>query len=97
MRRQSARSNSLSSMGEYVPRLAAQVVSAARSIAWHEGLDVEAATLAERALALWHELGDPAGIGKEMISIGRAACITGDLRRARAQYERAAGFAREHG
>jgi predicted ATPase/DNA-binding SARP family transcriptional activator len=81
---------------DYVPRLAAQVVSAARSIAWHEGLDVEAATLAKRALALWHEVGDFAGIGKEMISIGRAACITGDLIPARAQYERATGFAREH-
>ena len=86
----------LQHLGEYVPRLAAQVVSAARSIAWHEGLEVEAATLAERALALWHQVGDPAGIGKEMISIGRAYCIADDLLRARAQYERAAEFAREH-
>ena len=78
-------------------RLAAQVLSAARAIAWHEGDYAQTTTLVERALALWLEVGDPVGIGKEMISKGRAAAMTGDWVRARADLQEAARFAREHG
>lgn len=53
--------------------------------------------LAERSLALWREVGDPAGIGKEIVSVGRAACIAGDLARASAQYGLAVHFAQDNG
>ena len=82
---------------EYNTRLAAQVVSAARAIAWHRGAHAQTTALAQRALALWREVGDPAGIGKEMVSAGRAAAMGGDLTRARADFQQAIGFARERG
>ena len=55
---------------EYPERLAAQVVSAARSLAHHRGDHAEAAVLANRALARWREVGDPEAIGREMVSSG---------------------------
>ena len=53
---------------EYPERLAAHVVSAARSHALHRGDYVEAVALSNRALALWREVGDPDAIGLEMAS-----------------------------
>ena len=82
---------------EFPGRLAAQVVSAARVIAWHEGDHAQTTSFVERALALWREVGDPVGIGKEIVSKGRAAIMTGDWVRARADFQEAARFAREHG
>ena len=53
---------------EYPERLAAQVVSAARSHRTHRGDYVEAVVLSNRALARWREVGDPDAIGREMAS-----------------------------
>ena len=80
---------------EYPVRLAAQVVSAARSYALHRGDHVEAVVLANRALTLWREVGDPDAIGREMASF--AAHAGGDLAGGRRALEQAVEFAREHG
>ena len=82
---------------EYPERLAAEVVSAARSLAWNRGEFATAATLAPRALRRWRELGDLGAIGIEIVSTGVAASTVGDSARARAAFEEAAGFARDHG
>jgi len=81
---------------DYPDRLAAQVVSAARALAWHEGDHAQAMALAQRALALWQRVGDQYAIGREIMSLGRAACSAGDLIRGRTNFEEAIQFAREH-
>ncbi len=81
---------------EYSGRLAAQVISAARSHAHHRGDHVEAAALANRALALWREVGDPEAIGREMVSSGFVVHLGGDLASGRSALEAAVEFAREH-
>ena len=81
---------------EYQGRLAAQVATSARILAWHRGHHADGAVLAQRALALWREAGDLDAIGRETIAIGTAACEDGDLARGRAAYEQAIKFAREH-
>jgi predicted ATPase/DNA-binding SARP family transcriptional activator len=82
---------------EYPERLAAEVVSAARSLAWNRGEFATADTLARRALRRWRELGDLEAIGSEIVSTGVAASTVGDTARARSAFEEAAGFARDHG
>ncbi len=81
---------------EYSGRLAAQVISAARSHAHHRGDHLEAAALANRALALWREVGDPEAIGREMVSSGFVDHLGGDLASGRSALEAAVEFAREH-
>ncbi len=81
---------------QYPGRLAAQVVSAARSHADHRGDHVDAAVLADRALALWREDGDPDAIGREMVASGFIVHFGGDLAGGRTALEQAVEFAREH-
>jgi hypothetical protein len=52
--------------------------------------------LAERALELWRETGDPEAIGREMISVGLVTQFAGDLVTGRHRLERAVEFARQH-
>jgi predicted ATPase/DNA-binding SARP family transcriptional activator len=82
---------------EYSPRLAAQVVSGARAVAWYRGDDTTEAQLSKRAWKLWRDLGDPEAIGGEMIRDGNAAAVTENNIRCRSAFERAARFAEEHG
>ena len=81
---------------EYPPPLAAQVWSAARALAFNTGDHVKMVTFANRALALWQEIGDTEAIAREMMSPGLAAELAGDLTVARASFERGVEFAREN-
>jgi predicted ATPase/DNA-binding SARP family transcriptional activator len=82
---------------DYPERLAAQVVSAARALAWHRGEFETMATLAQRALARWRKLGDLEAIGTEIVSSGLAACEAGDAARGRAAFQEGLQFARGKG
>jgi predicted ATPase/DNA-binding SARP family transcriptional activator len=86
----------LEGANHYPDRLAAQVVSAARALAWHQGDHAQAMALAQRALVLWQRVGDQYAIGRETMSVGRAACSAGDLIRGRSNFNQAIQFAREH-
>lgn len=81
----------------YEPRLAAQVVSAARRLARHQGDTATDLALASRSLQLWREVGDVAAIGRAMVDVGVAALRAGDLDAGRDLLQQADGFAREHG
>ena len=81
----------------YQPRLAAQVVSAARRLARHQGDTAKDAALAARSHQLWQEVGDIAAIGRAMVDVGYATVRAGDLDTGRELLEKAVGYAREHG
>jgi predicted ATPase/DNA-binding SARP family transcriptional activator len=78
----------------YSGRLAAQVISAARRLARHQGKESEAAALAARALELWQEIGDPEAIGRAMVDVGFTAVSARDLAEGRRVLEDAIRFAR---
>ena len=82
---------------EYSQRLAAQVISAARTLAWYRGDDEIEAELSKRAWKLWRDLGDPEAIGRELIRDGNAAAVARDNGRCRSAFESAARFAEGHG
>ena len=79
---------------DYQVSLTAQVLSAARALATHRGDPGEAAALAERALASWREVGDPDGIGREMVAIAAIRSEAGDLAGARTMLEAVIALAR---
>jgi predicted ATPase/DNA-binding SARP family transcriptional activator len=81
----------------YDGRLAAQVLSAARALAWERGDHATASALSARALTLWSELGDPGAFGIEIVSGGIAAAAAGETERGRAAFEHAVAFASDHG
>jgi predicted ATPase/DNA-binding SARP family transcriptional activator len=76
--------------------LAAQLLSAARSLAHHSGDHANAAAFTAQALALWRELGDIDAIAREMISVGSAAHSADDPAAARLAMGEAITFAREN-
>ena len=80
---------------DYPQRIAAHVVSAARTLAWYRGDDETEAQLRKRAWALWRDLGDPEAIGREMIRDGNAAAVAGNNTRCQSAFQRAAQFAEE--
>jgi hypothetical protein len=81
----------------YQPRLAAQVVSAARRLSRHRGDKAEDATLAARTLELWRQVGDTKAIGRAMVDVGYTDVRAGNLTAGRQLLEQAVAYAREHG
>lgn len=81
---------------QYSGRLAAEVLSAARSVAWHRGRVAEAGVLAQRALALWREIDEPEAIGYELLNTAPSAQARGDAATHRAVLEQAVQHARDN-
>ena len=82
---------------EYPQRIAAQVVSAARTLAWYRGDDETETQLSKRAWKLWNDLGDQEAIGREMIRDGNAAAVARNNARCQSAFQAAARFGQEHG
>jgi tetratricopeptide (TPR) repeat protein len=74
--------------------VAAQLLSAARSLARQTGDYARAGALSKEALALWRDLGGVDAIAREMINVGTSAHLIGDLVAARAALTHAIEFAR---
>ena len=76
--------------------LAAQLLSAARSLAHHTGDHASAGVFTAQALALWRDLGEIDSIAREMINVGNAANLSGDPAAARVAMDEAINFARQN-
>ena len=78
-------------------RLAAEVLSAAATLAFNRGSNDRAVALGRRALEYWQEVGDVRAIGMTLVELGAA---TGNAARhppdERAVYEQAIQFARDN-
>ncbi|MGZ4195075.1 MAG: BTAD domain-containing putative transcriptional regulator [Solirubrobacteraceae bacterium] len=83
-------------LDDYPRPIAAGVLGAARSLAWHHGHVEAAVDLSERMLVICRELGDLDGMCDAMMFRDVVALERGDLPGARAIVEEVAAFAREH-
>jgi predicted ATPase/DNA-binding SARP family transcriptional activator len=78
---------------EYPLPLQGLLLTAARELACARGAHQESADLCDRALAVYRELGDAAGM---LLETTKRAAAEGDLRRSRALLEEALTIEREH-
>jgi predicted ATPase/DNA-binding SARP family transcriptional activator len=76
------------------PVVRARVLSASASVAWRSGRPHW--ELSERALAIYRELGDPAGICRELLARDIRASDCGDYAAARTALTEVINLAREH-
>ncbi len=84
-------------LADYPLALRARVLSSSRWVAWMQGDIDQAASLCDRALVIYRELGDADGLCWEMMGSGVFAHWRGDLAGAREEFEAVLRYARERG
>lgn len=83
--------------GPVAPAVHATALWSFGTLAHAQGDDEAKAVSLERALALWQELGDPAGMARALCMLASLANVAGDVPLAIARYERAVELARQGG
>jgi predicted ATPase/DNA-binding SARP family transcriptional activator len=83
-------------LDEYTPWVAGGVLDAARALAWNRGQAKSAVELAERALAIWREVGNLEGVAITMMFRDVLALEDGDTATSIEILQGVAAFAREH-